>query len=162
MNFPRVLPERTIGPFSVDGWSFISDRCGFLAIRDGSHSPASDGNTKAAREIIALPSAERPVALDSLRAFLEERSAVSDNDLPDECNVFGCPVDARVVKKWVDMIPSKSFCRGEKRTTRTNQRDDGGVLLLEGDDWKMVIAGLTGHSLKYPPTYDEPKKEVTA
>lgn len=168
IDFPGILSAGLQifdirGPYEIDGQTYITDLCGFLALRGvglNPHStPVRDSNVEMSRSLLVL-SADKTVSLTPLRDFLQERiDREADSGGCVECLVFGCQVDARVVKRWVDLIPATE-CKVALRHARCRQVELGQSLLLEGDGWKLVIAGVLP-VLKFPPTYDAPALTTT-
>jgi hypothetical protein len=146
--------RNAIGPFEVDGWSYMTDRIGFLAIRGSKSSPPpNEQHVNMSREILAL-TAECAIELSPLLAFLAERiEREQESGRPVECSVFGRIVDARFVNKWLAVLPDFKECRVGQCAATTTQRKRGDSLLFEGEGWKLLIAGLLP-SLQYPPTYN--------
>lgn len=144
------------GPYEIDGQTYITDLCGFLAVQGvglNPHSaPVKEFNIEMARSLLAL-SADKTVSLSPLREFLQERTErEAGSGRCVECRIFGCAVDAKILKKWLDLIPFDE-CRVAARRARTRQKEVGESLLFEGDGWKLLVAGLIP-VLRFPPTYE--------
>lgn len=152
-----------LGPFEVDGWTYVTDRVGFLAFQGTNlHSAAvkypTERHAITSRQILALAGSQL-IKLGPIRAFIDERCAREREDGCIECSIFGRTVDARALNKWIELLPFDE-CKIAPNHAPTTQKESGESLLFEGDGWKFLIAGLMP-SLKYPPTYSEQALEAT-
>jgi len=133
-------------PFAVDGWTVITDREGFLAIQKelapGSMplAPVSDRDASTTRKLLALSAGPIKTSLQSLREFVNGQLPPV-RLAPIRCCVLGCVVDAWLLKKWLDAIPFTECSIGCNQIDMA-QGEKGGCLILEGGNWKIVIAGL--------------------